>query len=137
MCWIIILGTKIIFWDLREPFIDNLYKHSVSQARLETITDSLDLVSRINLVYIYLSRLIFWDFPSKSPCEVYHLMYVHFQVLNQLCDVIVEPLRDRIVTGLLQASLVLILESFRILCFVAIYIYVNKFLCTCRKVYFV
>ncbi|XP_078152994.1 plant/protein (DUF810) isoform X1 [Carex rostrata] len=37
-------GTKIIFWDLREPFIDNLYKHSVSQARLETITDSLDLV---------------------------------------------------------------------------------------------
>lgn len=28
------------------------------------------------------------------------------QVLNQLCDVIVEPLRDRVVTGLLQASLV-------------------------------
>jgi hypothetical protein len=37
-------GTKIIFWDLREPFIDNLYKNSVSQARLETIMDSLDLV---------------------------------------------------------------------------------------------
>ncbi|KAJ4776201.1 plant/protein (DUF810) [Rhynchospora pubera] len=37
-------GTKIIFWDLREPFIDNLYKHSASQARLQTITESLDLV---------------------------------------------------------------------------------------------
>ncbi|KAJ1692321.1 hypothetical protein LUZ63_009019 [Rhynchospora breviuscula] len=37
-------GMKIIFWDLREPFIDNLYKHSASQARLETITESLDLV---------------------------------------------------------------------------------------------
>jgi hypothetical protein len=31
-----------------------------------------------------------------------------FQVLNQLCDVIVEQLRDRVVTGLLQASLVII-----------------------------
>ncbi|KAF6140425.1 hypothetical protein GIB67_030506 [Kingdonia uniflora] len=38
-------GTKIIFWDLREPFIDSLYKPSVSQARLETILiDPLDTV---------------------------------------------------------------------------------------------
>jgi hypothetical protein len=34
-----------------------------------------------------------------------------FQVLNQLCDVIVEQLRDRVVTGLLQASLVITSES--------------------------
>jgi hypothetical protein len=47
------LGTKIIFWDLREPFIDNLYKHSLSQARLETVTESLDLVSRRHLVQLY------------------------------------------------------------------------------------
>ncbi|CAN4108506.1 unnamed protein product [Withania somnifera] len=62
-------GTKIIFCDLREPFIENLYKPSVSQSRLESVMEPLDMV------------------------------------LNQLCDVIMEPLRDRVVTGLLQASL--------------------------------
>ncbi|KAL8192241.1 hypothetical protein R6Q57_027908 [Mikania cordata] len=62
-------GTKIIFWDLRESFIENLYRPSVSESRLETLIEPLDVE------------------------------------LNQLCDVIVEPLRDRIVTSLLQASL--------------------------------
>ncbi|GAV70210.1 DUF810 domain-containing protein [Cephalotus follicularis] len=62
-------GTKIVFWDLREPFIENLYKPSVSQSRLETLAEPLDVE------------------------------------LSQLCDIIVEPLRDRIVTSLLQASL--------------------------------
>ncbi|XP_048495642.1 protein unc-13 homolog isoform X2 [Beta vulgaris subsp. vulgaris] len=62
-------GTKIIFWELREPFIDNLYKPSVSQSRLEALIEPLDLA------------------------------------LNQLCAIIMEPLRDRLVTSLLQASL--------------------------------
>ncbi|CAH2073776.1 unnamed protein product [Thlaspi arvense] len=62
-------GTKIIFCDLREPFIENLYKPSVSQSRLEALIESLDTE------------------------------------LGQLCSVIMEPLRDRIVTSLLQASL--------------------------------
>uniref|UniRef100_A0ACD5UMF5 Uncharacterized protein n=1 Tax=Avena sativa TaxID=4498 RepID=A0ACD5UMF5_AVESA len=62
-------GLKVIFWDLQQPFIDNLYKNSVAQARLDTIVEVLDMV------------------------------------LNQLCVVIVEQLRDRVVTGLLQASL--------------------------------
>lgn len=62
-------GTKIIFWDLRDPFIDNLYKPSVSQSRLEAVIEPLDMQ------------------------------------LNELCGIIMEPLRDRIVTSLLQASL--------------------------------
>lgn len=62
-------GTKIIFWDLREPFIDNLYKPSVSVSRFEAVIEPLDTE------------------------------------LGQLCDIIVEPLRDRIVTSLLQATL--------------------------------
>ncbi|CAI0474194.1 unnamed protein product [Linum tenue] len=62
-------GTKIIFWDLREPFIENLYKPSVSQNRLEDLVEPLDLE------------------------------------LSQLCSVISDQLRDRIVTSLLQASL--------------------------------
>ncbi|OWM90047.1 hypothetical protein CDL15_Pgr026960 [Punica granatum] len=62
-------GTKIVFWDLRDPFIETLYKPSVSQSRLEAVIELLDTE------------------------------------LNQLCDIITEPLRDRIVTSLLQASL--------------------------------
>ncbi|CAK7336489.1 unnamed protein product [Dovyalis caffra] len=62
-------GTKIIFCDLKEPFIENLYKPIVAQSRLEAIIEPLDME------------------------------------LNELCGVIVEPLRDRIVTSLLHASL--------------------------------
>ncbi|CAN6443323.1 unnamed protein product [Victoria cruziana] len=35
-------GTKIVFWDLREPFIDGLYKPSASQSRLEALIESFD-----------------------------------------------------------------------------------------------
>nr|GMD50140.1 protein unc-13 homolog [Ipomoea batatas] len=34
-------GTKIIFWDLREPFIDNLYKPTAAQSRFEALMDTL------------------------------------------------------------------------------------------------
>lgn len=37
-------GIKIIFWDLREPFINNLYKNNVSQLRLDTVVEALDMV---------------------------------------------------------------------------------------------
>ncbi|KAJ8529343.1 hypothetical protein K7X08_036178 [Anisodus acutangulus] len=37
-------GIKIIFCDLREPFIENLYKPSVSQSRLESVMEPLDMV---------------------------------------------------------------------------------------------
>nr|XP_043620813.1 protein unc-13 homolog [Erigeron canadensis] len=36
-------GFKIIFWDLREPFIENLYRPSVSESRLETLIEPLDV----------------------------------------------------------------------------------------------
>lgn len=62
-------GTKLIFWDMREIFIDGLYKVTVSQARMQNVVAGLD------------------------------------PVLGELCDVIVEPLRDRVVLGLLQAAL--------------------------------
>ncbi|KAF3791456.1 hypothetical protein EJ110_NYTH08321 [Nymphaea thermarum] len=62
-------GTKIVFWDLRELFIDGLYKPTASQSRLEALIESFD------------------------------------GVLIQLCDIIMEPLRDRLVSGLLHASL--------------------------------
>ncbi|KAM0847505.1 hypothetical protein ACQ4PT_054968 [Festuca glaucescens] len=37
-------GLKVIFWDLQQPFVDNLYKNSVPQARLDNIVEMLDLV---------------------------------------------------------------------------------------------
>ncbi|BAF12827.1 protein unc-13 homolog isoform X2 [Oryza sativa Japonica Group] len=37
-------GLKVIFWDLQQPFIDNLYKNNVSQARLDAIMEVLDTV---------------------------------------------------------------------------------------------
>ncbi|GLJ55952.1 hypothetical protein SUGI_1201130 [Cryptomeria japonica] len=37
-------GVKIIFWDMREKFIDNLYRGSVSQARIESVIQVLDSV---------------------------------------------------------------------------------------------
>ncbi|XP_061348884.1 protein unc-13 homolog isoform X2 [Gastrolobium bilobum] len=62
-------GTKIVFWDLRVPLMDNLYRPSVSGSRVDALIEPLDMQ------------------------------------LGQLCDIVVEPLRDRIVTSLLQASL--------------------------------
>ncbi|CAI9286579.1 unnamed protein product [Lactuca saligna] len=60
---------QIILWDLREPFIENVYRPSVSESRLETtLIEPLDV----------------------EP--------------NQLCDIIVEPLRDRIVCGFIHNS---------------------------------
>lgn len=38
------LGTKIIFWDMRESFIDGLYKMSVSQSRMAKVVSGLDSV---------------------------------------------------------------------------------------------
>ncbi|KAG0604223.1 hypothetical protein M758_10G154400 [Ceratodon purpureus] len=38
-------GTKLIFWDMRDTFIDGLYKVSVSQARMQIVVDGLDPVS--------------------------------------------------------------------------------------------
>lgn len=37
-------GTKIVFWDLRGPFIDNLYKPSVPGSRMEALIEPLDVV---------------------------------------------------------------------------------------------
>lgn len=51
---LLVAGTKIIFWDLREPFIDNLYKPSVSVSRFEAVIEPLDTVRFVPLGnYIY------------------------------------------------------------------------------------
>ncbi|WVZ65586.1 hypothetical protein U9M48_014922 [Paspalum notatum var. saurae] len=37
-------GIKVIFWDLQQPFIENLYRNGVAQSRLEAIMEVLDMV---------------------------------------------------------------------------------------------
>lgn len=37
----------MVFWDMREIFIDGLYKVSVSQARMQMVVDGLDPVSTL------------------------------------------------------------------------------------------
>ncbi|EPS69825.1 hypothetical protein M569_04933, partial [Genlisea aurea] len=37
-------GIKTIFWDLRESFIDGLYKPTVSECRMESLVEPLDMV---------------------------------------------------------------------------------------------
>eukprot|EP00271_Cylindrocystis_brebissonii_P014575 TRINITY_DN35957_c0_g1_i1.p1 TRINITY_DN35957_c0_g1~~TRINITY_DN35957_c0_g1_i1.p1 ORF type:complete len:675 (-),score=124.68 TRINITY_DN35957_c0_g1_i1:592-2391(-) len=38
------LGAKVIFWDMREPFLEELYRVSVSAARIEHVVGLLDPV---------------------------------------------------------------------------------------------
>ncbi|OEL22041.1 hypothetical protein BAE44_0016941, partial [Dichanthelium oligosanthes] len=37
-------GTKVIFWDLQQPFIDNLYRNNIQNTRVDTIMEVLDMV---------------------------------------------------------------------------------------------
>ncbi|XVF82440.1 hypothetical protein PTKIN_Ptkin16aG0048200 [Pterospermum kingtungense] len=58
------IGTKIIFWDLREPFIENLYKPSVSQSRLEAVIEPLDEeLSKLCGIIVE---------PLRDPMEAHH-----------------------------------------------------------------
>ena len=60
----------MVFWDLREAFVEDLYKVSPSDNRMDAVVGLLD------------------------------------PVLGEMCEAIDEVLRDRVVLGLLQASLV-------------------------------
>ncbi|CAA6669484.1 unnamed protein product [Spirodela intermedia] len=126
------MGTKIVFWDMREMFIENLYRNGVSHSRLDTVIEGLDkttrelsnLIGKIYGIQYELKNLICerkqlsesaWN--GKDECCNRWTMHwdgwcniegcigkLPEQELNQLCEIIVDPLRDRSVTGLLQAS---------------------------------
>lgn len=62
------LGLKVIFWDLQQPFIDNLYRNSVQQARLEIIMEVLDLVYSQTFIYIKLEKKTKLCIIQEVPC---------------------------------------------------------------------
>ncbi|XP_016460654.2 protein unc-13 homolog isoform X1 [Nicotiana tabacum] len=64
-----LVGARVMFWDLREPFIFNLYHGGVEGARLETMLPQFD------------------------------------RVLNNVCALIDDTLRDIVVKSIFKASL--------------------------------
>ncbi|KAL3331289.1 hypothetical protein AABB24_034886 [Solanum stoloniferum] len=64
-----LVGARVVFWDMREPFIFNLYHGDVEGARLETILPQFD------------------------------------RVLNNVCALIDDTLRDIVVKSIFKASL--------------------------------
>lgn len=102
---------------MREIFIDGLYKVSVSQARMQMVVDGLDPVSTLLNIYgailvpdlCIMILCVLSIIKCCTRCTSFILLAWHMvceQVLGELCEVIVEPLRDRVVLGLLQAALV-------------------------------
>lgn len=70
---LLVAGTKIIFWDLREPFIENLYKSSVSVSRFEAVIEPLDTVRFFPLATFYICDII------KTVALVWHAyIWVNF-----------------------------------------------------------
>lgn len=55
---LLVAGSKIVFWDLREPFIENLYKPSVSVSRFEAVIEPLDMVRFFPLATFYFCDII-------------------------------------------------------------------------------
>lgn len=41
---ILLLGTKVVFWDLRDSFLFGLYRGNVEDARLDSILSHVDTV---------------------------------------------------------------------------------------------
>nr|GMD79978.1 protein unc-13 homolog [Ipomoea batatas] len=65
------LGARVVFWDLREPFVFHLYHNSVEGARLESILPQFD------------------------------------SILNNVCGLIDDGLRDLAVSSIYKSSLVI------------------------------
>ncbi|KAK7273203.1 hypothetical protein RIF29_14252 [Crotalaria pallida] len=55
------LGTKIIFCDLRVPFMDNLYKPTVSGTRLDALIEPLDLAGGLGINLATADVVILYD----------------------------------------------------------------------------
>ncbi|KAF5800738.1 hypothetical protein HanXRQr2_Chr06g0240081 [Helianthus annuus] len=64
-----LVGTRVVFWDLRDSFLSRLYHGSVEGARLENFYPQID------------------------------------SVLNQVCGLIDDTLRDRVVASICRAAL--------------------------------
>jgi hypothetical protein len=82
-----------------------LYQYDESEAYAVT---SVPVVNSIYFPKKYICRFHDYYVSLELSCAFSSRFHSIAQVLNQLCDVIVEQLRDCVVTGLLQASLVII-----------------------------
>uniref|UniRef100_A0A1D1XXQ8 GTP-dependent nucleic acid-binding protein engD n=1 Tax=Anthurium amnicola TaxID=1678845 RepID=A0A1D1XXQ8_9ARAE len=63
------IGTRVIFWDMRDTFLFSLYRENVENARLDVVIQQLD------------------------------------SILNHICDLVIETLRDQVILSVCQASM--------------------------------
>lgn len=77
-CKSIVLGTKIIFWDLRDSFLLRLYHGTVEGSRLENLLPHIDSVSPLSFpLHTYIHAyygLIWWAFCRFLTMYVVWLM---------------------------------------------------------------
>lgn len=90
---------------MRDSFIFSLYRDSVEGARMQIFIPTIDQVGKPHLRYLIPSRLHFVQFRSSLSFINYWTGYM-LQVLDQVCDLIVDVLRDQVVLRIFQACMV-------------------------------
>ena len=115
------LGVRVVFWDLRKSFLYRLYHGGVENSRLDSLLPNLDGVSAYNLspsTFIFFPDLL--SVITKLQIILYMAVSHSFetflglilfleaslQALNQVCGLIDDALRDRVVSSIFRATLV-------------------------------
>lgn len=70
-------GTKIVFWDMRDSFISQLYFGGVEGNRLDAV---LPLFDRVRFLYIFLDTSIAPTLLSFIPSFLFLNLILPFQI---------------------------------------------------------
>ena len=87
------MHVQVVFWDMRGPFLEALYKHHVRQARLAPVLDGLDTA---------LSQLCAASVPDVHPLLAQGLLHAS---TNGLLRVLLHGGPDRSAPAPLHAAL--------------------------------
>lgn len=102
----LLIGARVIFWDLRDMFLVQLYNGTVEGARLERLLPHIDTVNKKFITF------------SDSPLSTKHeltLTNAFAQVLDNVCSLSYEDSRDMVVLSICRSALVTtLLEPFHI-----------------------
>ncbi|KAH0858628.1 hypothetical protein HID58_086889 [Brassica napus] len=91
-----LIGARVIFWDLRDMFLVQLYNGTVEGARLERLLPHIDTVNKKSISF------------SDSPLSTKHeltLTNAFAQVLDNVCSLSYEDSRDMVVLSICRSAL--------------------------------
>ncbi|KAH0910554.1 hypothetical protein HID58_033875, partial [Brassica napus] len=91
-----LIGARVIFWDLRDMFLVQLYNGTVEGARLERLLPHIDTVNKKFITF------------SDSPLSTKHeltLTNAFAQVLDNVCSLSYEDSRDMVVLSICRSAL--------------------------------